>query len=355
MNWRFHSIAEFAQFAPAWRELHGVCGQRGGLLEPDFVVPLIALFATGRELLAVRQGSGGVDCMAVLAKRRHGLWETLQPAQSPFGLWLHRPELSFARLLPELQSALPGFALGVAVTQQDPDVVPRPQDAVPLATLDYIRTARVAVDGSFEAYWSRRGKNLRQNVKRQKSALAKEGVRPHLDILLAPEDVAAAVRDYAVLESAGWKAAQDTAIRADNAQGRFYLEMLMNFARRGRARVYRYRFGERVVAVDLCIESDGELAVLKTTYDETIRSVSPATLLRHDYFQALFGEGRVKRIEFYGRVMEWHTRWTDEVRTMYHVNCYRWPWLPRLRSLLGHVGSGSTPNEETSGSEAKLE
>jgi hypothetical protein len=30
--------------------------------------------------------------------------------------------------------------------------------------------------------------------------------------------------------------------------------------------------------------------------------------------------------------MEWHLRWTDEVRTMYHVNHYRWPVLRRLHA-----------------------
>jgi hypothetical protein len=32
-------------------------------------------------------------------------------------------------------------------------------------------------------------------------------------------------------------------------------------------------------------------------------------------------------------VMEWHTRWTDEIRTMYHLNGYRWPVLGRLHAL----------------------
>jgi hypothetical protein len=32
--------------------------------------------------------------------------------------------------------------------------------------------------------------------------------------------------------------------------------------------------------------------------------------------------------------MEWHLRWTDEVRTMYHVNYYRWPGLRRLHAML---------------------
>ena len=31
--------------------------------------------------------------------------------------------------------------------------------------------------------------------------------------------------------------------------------------------------------------------------------------------------------------MEWHLRWTDEVRTIYHSNIYRWRGLPKLHQL----------------------
>jgi hypothetical protein len=54
--------------------------------------------------------------------------------------------------------------------------------------------------------------------------------------------------------------------------------------------------------------------------------------MREEATRTLFDEGRLGRIEFYGRVMEWHLRWTDEVRTMYHVNYYRWPVLRRLHA-----------------------
>jgi hypothetical protein len=75
--------------------------------------------------------------------------------------------------------------------------------------------------------------------------------------------------------------------------------------------------------------------VLKTAYDESIgNGLSPALLMREEATRAIFGAGRVARIEFYGRVMEWHLRWTDEVRVMYHLNAYRWPWLGRLRALV---------------------
>jgi hypothetical protein len=40
------------------------------------------------------------------------------------------------------------------------------------------------------------------------------------------------------------------------------------------------------------------------------------------------------RIEFYGRLMDWHLRWTDEVRTLYHVVCHG---SGLLRPLLGRL------------------
>jgi hypothetical protein len=63
-------------------------------------------------------------------------------------------------------------------------------------------------------------------------------------------------------------------VRADNDQGRFYRAMLEDFCRADMARIYRYRFGDRVVAVDLCIESADVHVPLKTTYDESIRGLS---------------------------------------------------------------------------------
>ena len=86
--------------------------------------------------------------------------------------------------------------------------------------------------------------------------------------------------------------------------------------------------------MDLCIVGGGALIILKTTYDEAYKAVSPAFLMREQAFRQLFEKKEVDRIEFYGKVMEWHTRWTDEVRTMYHVNRYRWPAISATRRLV---------------------
>lgn len=337
MSWRFFPAREFASHAAAWTRLHASLPpqQATSLLTADFVAPLIAQFGRGDELLACLHNGATMRAMAVVRPSRRGAWTTFQPAQAPVGLWLQAEGQDTEKLARSLLGALPGFPLILALTQMDPFLLPRPANGPCTRTLDYIDTARVTLAGGFEDYWNARGKNLRGNLKKQRSRLEREGVSTRMQVDRAPDAMAQAVADYGRLESTGWKGAQGTAVHADNAQGRYYRAMLENLAARGAASVYRYYFGEQLVAMDLCVEDADCLVVLKTAYDESVPgNLSPTLLMREEATRALFECGRFTRLEFYGRVMEWHTRWTEEVRTMYHVNYYRWPGLGRLHTLL---------------------
>ncbi|MES2018654.1 MAG: GNAT family N-acetyltransferase [Pseudomonadota bacterium] len=319
-------------FDPArWTSLHVRC-QASPMLATDFVQPLLAAFGDGKQWLASCEHEGRTVAMALASKSGRASWSSFQPAQAPIGLWMQEPGLPLAPLLASLMPALPGLPLVFGLTQLDPDLLARPAD---LATLDYIATARITLAGSFDDYWAARGKNLRSNLKKQRARLDKEGVAIRLQISTDPADVAGAVADYARLESAGWKAGGGTAVGADNAQGQFYRAMLEGFCRRGAGSIYRYWFNDQLVAMDLCIEDARQIVVLKTTYDESVpANLSPTLLMREEALRQLFDSQRFERLEFYGKVMEWHTRWTDEVRTLYHVNHYRWPAVGRLRALL---------------------
>lgn len=339
MSWTLTPASAFAAHAAQWQRLNADT-VRSPLLETDFIAPLLQQFGSGREWLATCVHDGEVVAMAVVTRRKHGVWETFQPSQQPLGLWLSRPGLEVPALMGSLLRALPGLPLVLGLTQCDPALAPPPAAGASLATVPYIDTARITVRGSFDEYWAARGKNLRSNLKKQRAKLLKEGVATRLQIERAPQQMAQAVADYGKLESAGWKAQGGTAIHPDNAQGRFYQAMLEGYARRGTASVCRYFFDEHLVAMDLCIEGDGGLIVLKTTYDERFSAqYSPALLMREECCQLLFNEARFARLEFYGKVMEWHLRWTDEVRTMYHVNSYRWPALLRLHTLIQQRGA----------------
>lgn len=334
MTWTIHPAASFSAHAAQWAQLN-VDTLATPLLHPNFVAPLLAQFGDGKEVLAVHEVAGRIDAMAILSPHGGSKWETFQPSQAPIGMWMHRPQLELGPLLSELMRALPGLPLVIGLTQRDPALEPRPADGSQMSSVDYIETSRVPIVGSFDDYWAARGKNLRTNLKKQRAKLAKEGMTSRLEIIRDPALVAAAIVEYGRLETTGWKSGGGTAVSADNEQGRFYQQMLEAFMRRGEACILRYWFDDRIVAMNLCIEGFGVIIILKTAYDEALgNAYSPAFMMLEETCKGLFDEGKLDAIEFYGRVMDWHRRWTDEIRTMYHLTVYRWPVLRQLHTFV---------------------
>lgn len=341
MTWTLLPIAQFAAHSSQWDAL---VQSRAGIpfLESAFLQPLVDTFGKGDELFCLRHSEGRLCAAAIVQSGRAGMWQTFQPSQLPLGAWIAADSAELASHCRDLLRQLPGLTLGIGVTQVDTLFYVRPDEGPTVRTQDYINTAWVDVAGDFDTYWEARGKNLKQNTRKQRNKLKAEGTETRIECITAAEDVSNAIADYGILESAGWKTADGTAIHPDNAQGRFYQTMLQNFCRLGRGRIYRYWFGDKVVAMDLCIHDDDAIVILKTTYDETYKAVSPSTLMRQDEFEQIFVEHKFKRIEFYGKVMEWHTRWTENARTLYHVNVYRYAIVPRLLDLRANLAKSFT-------------
>lgn len=317
-------------WAKEWDQLNDRAGALP-FLASDVMLAALTHFGTGKELLAVGSCAGETVAMALLTRKNAITWESFQPSQLPLGAYLQLPEFRVDAAASTLLLALPKPALLLGLTQLDPAWLDRPQDSATTTVIDYIDTAWVNVAGSFDEYWAARGKNLRQNMRKQRNKLEADGIIPRLEILGTPDTISGAIVDYGRLESAGWKAEIGTAVQLDNAQGRFYRQILESACQRGEGVIYRYWFGEKVVAVDLCVKHRDTLVILKTTYDENYKAVSPAFLMREESFRKLFEEGAIKRIEFFGKMMEWHTRWTEHSRRLYHLTHYRWSWVRYLK------------------------
>lgn len=338
MRWRIVPAAGFGGHAARWDALR-THGPAAPMLDAAFVVALLDAFGTGGEVLALCEAGDTLLAATVLVPQGAARWTTFQPAQAPVGLWLQLPHADTDALLGSLVRALPGFALLVGLTQCDPLLLPRPPTGRSRSTSDYISTARIAVTGDFDDWWNGRGKNLRGNLKKQRNRLQAAGMSTRLEVWRDARQMAQAVADYGRLETTGWKGRAGTAVAADNEQGRFYRAMLEAFCASGRGSVYRYFFDNQLVAEDLCIDDGDTVVILKTAYDESVpKHYSPALLMREEACRRLFDEGRIRRIEFYGRVMEWHTRWTDDVRVMYHLNHFRYAFLMRAHALRGRAG-----------------
>ncbi|MEZ5490776.1 MAG: GNAT family N-acetyltransferase [Gammaproteobacteria bacterium] len=319
MKWSFHPITQFSDFREDWKKLN-LAGPKTPLLDLRFVEPCIEFFSSGSEKIAVCQVDKGIIAIAIIFRKKMGSWETFQASQSPLGYWLHDSSYSIDELLDTLQTSIPGICLLFGITQQDPELLVRPPPSKRLRTVDYIQTAKISIGSDWEAYWSGRGKNLRHNLNKQRNRLNKAGIEMQVIEITSPEDMKDAVRQYGEIESAGWKQTAGTAVSISNAQGRFYTKLLGEFATSNNARVYQLLLNGKVAAVDLCIDDGETFIILKTTYDETYNSSSPALLMRKVYFEEFFNHKRFKSIEFYGKVMEWHKKWSSNFRQMYHVN-----------------------------------
>lgn len=338
MSWSLHPGAAFDRYREAWDGLNRASGNHV-LLDAGFVATLLKHFGHPGVMLAVSEDPARPGLM-LLERGRGGFWSTFQPSQAPLGLALLGARQDVDVQMQRLIRALPGYALGVAVLQQDPDFTsfgdPTARDArnPRVEALEYIRTARLTLSGSFEDYWGSRDRRWVRDLARQRRRLRDRGATLELQVSRDPGEVAEGVRDYGRLEQAGWKGEEGTAIAPDNAQGAFYRDALEHFCARGEGVVYRLRLDGRTVAANLSVERDAMLIVLKITYDEAIPSLSPGHLLEEDMLRTVFRERRIKVEEYYGPFKTWQARWTDEVRAMHHLNFYRSAGVARARRLL---------------------
>ncbi|MGH8263267.1 MAG: GNAT family N-acetyltransferase [Steroidobacteraceae bacterium] len=332
IEWQVLPTERFAGHHCLWDEL---VRQHGWppFLQSRFVGAAAAAFLGGTHRFALATTEGRPVAAAILVRQDSFRWSTFQPSQLPMGAWVAARDCSTESLASSLVRRLPGPALLLALTQQDPAVSPRPAESAAVDTVDYISTAWIDRRGSFEEFWEARGKNLKQNLRKQRRKLESESRRLGFEAAVTPERVAAVLREFAAIESRGWKAQEGTAIAPDNAQGRFYADALARFAATGDALACALRIDDTPVAADLCVQDGSSIVILKTTYDEAYKSLSPGQLLHEETFRHLYERPDLARIEFYGRVMEWHTRWTEQARNQFHINVYRWPWVKRLSRL----------------------
>lgn len=332
LQWQDLPVSDLTgEWAKSWDILNA---ERGDLpfLATYFIKTALDQFGSGQERLLIAQDQQGPAVMLVLYRKHFFIWETFQPSQLPLGAWVARKDISLLEAACSvLHSGLLKFGLIIGITQVDPLLAPHEPETANSVSNDHINIGWVELEGSFSDYWNSRGKNLRQNLRRQRKKLVSEGVITTFRCLTETLDMANAVDRYGCLESAGWKSQQDTAIHRDNAQGHFYTKILEEACKKGEGVVFEYFFNDRLVASNLCLQKGRVLIRLKTTYDEKAKPYTPAFLLQEDQLEQSFQDGHIERMEFFGKIMEWHTRWTEKSRTLYHLTVFRYRWLKKIR------------------------
>jgi hypothetical protein len=322
MNVEIAPCTEFRNYASEWDKLVNRW-YRVPILSAKFVESCIEYFASDDVMIGAAVDNGNVAAFIFLKPHKLGTLQTWEPSQAPLGLFVFDPDWPlndfFGALFSQFRAR---FMIGV--TQQDPLFVNASKFPDTAEPIPYIDTPWIDCETSFDSYWQSLGKNIKRNTRKDLNKLKAQEISPRLEIITKPELVAEAIRMYGLLETGGWKGNENSAVAADNKQGQFYRSILEKFCRDGNGYIFQYFYGDELAASDFGIANDQCIVILKTTYRQTSRDTSPAQLLRYAYFPYLFERFSGGRIEFYGRAIDWHARWTRQTRRLYHINVYRY-------------------------------
>jgi len=331
-RWRTQALnRSLGSFAGPWDDLNRELLNGHPMLDSRFVDALLVHFGDGNEHLCQLQCGGQMMGMCILKPGKPGRWSSFMPPQAQVAPAILEKDANLASLVPGLGS----LVAQVDLLCQDPEFSPAlPCDHLPARSMNHALTMSIALEGSFEDYWSSRPRSLRQSMRTRDNRLLRDQLPPRLAIREAPGDMAAAVARFGRLESAGWKGRAGTAVSADNPQGPFYTDLLESFARTGQAVVYEYWLGERLAASQLAIASDRMLLLLKTTYDEDFATYSPGRLLLREVIRDGFSRLPVSVIEFYTNANPDQLAWATGQRWIGHVSLYRNPAVEQVFAAL---------------------
>ncbi|MDR0775296.1 MAG: GNAT family N-acetyltransferase [Azonexus sp.] len=321
MSWTLlPAAAAFAEYAADWDRLNGELYDAHPYFDSRFVGPLLKYFADGNERLCLYREQGVVRGAVILQAHGLGRWAIFRPSQAQVTAIL----VADAALLQSLLQALPGFAWSIEFHAVDPRYAPsfepvRGQSIV----FPHANTIGVVPESGFDAYWRERPKNLRSNIRRYFNRLEREAVGVELSCQRQAAAMADGVGRFGGLESAGWKGEAGTAVAADNVQGRFYTEVLANFAATGQAEICELSMDDQLAASRLLIGNPRMLVILKTAYDETLSRFAPGRLLLYRLLERELAENPERVVEFYTNATRDQAEWATFGAAIHSIQLFR--------------------------------
>jgi len=278
--------------AAEWQALAAAAAEPNPFFDPAYCLPAFALAARGggaSALVARREGKlvGLVPVVSALRAFRlplpvlvasqpyAPLTTPLLSGEDPVGAaegLLDAARASGARVL-----ALPvmpldgvaGKALAEALSRRG--VRPIHIEVHERAALDATQDAETYLRAGLSA------KKLKE-LRRQRNRLDDEGAVA-FTLAETPEDIAAALERFLVLEASGWKGLNGTGLGQNQGDAAFVRAVARDLGRRGAFKVLELTLAGRTIAAGLVLNQGGTAFFFKIAYDETLSRFSPGVQL----------------------------------------------------------------------------
>lgn len=136
-----------------------------------------------------------------------------------------------------------------------------------------------------EALSSSTRKKLRQYRRR----LSEQGALSYA-VAAEPDEIKHDLESFLVMEAAGWKGSQGTALLSDAAAAQFMRQAVAVLAETGSVAIHSLRLDGKPVSMQIIARCGTAAFTWKTAYDERFREFSPGVLLLEDYTNALLAD-----------------------------------------------------------------
>ena len=183
----------------------------------------------------------------------------------------------------------------------------------------YVDSPYLTLTGTWSEYLAAQSGNFRSDLKRKQKRAAAAGFR--IRSLTSPTDVGEALDAMYSIETRSWKEGSGTSITTQSHARRFYDVFLPKAAERGWLLCYLLELGGTPAAFDMGILHGGKYYMLKTSYDQEWKDVSPGFLLRAHVIEQLYAMG-AREHDFLGDPEPWKLRWTSEIRSHWNLYLY---------------------------------
>ena len=326
-----------------WQSLNDRFFNSHPLLDVKFMRPLLDCFGGLNIYLAIHKNGGKATAAILIERTGLGIWQVFSPSQSSVAPFLMDPNTygTIERDLQKLAKALPGTVWLIDFLKLDPDLLDLQNylDECSWERVTFSKTVNINVDSDFDSYWSDRGKKQRQNINRPLKKLGQQGQTPQLRLITNYDEIGDAIATHGEMESSGWKGKQGTAIHKDNLQGKFYTQMLQNFAKSNGAYLCQLIVNDRAIASLLNIVQNGMLVILKTSYSESMAEFSPGRLIDYFMLPDVFKDEAINVVELYTDASNMDEKWATGSRELYHLNFYISPLSRHLIYFLRLIKS----------------
>ncbi|MEQ9546516.1 MAG: GNAT family N-acetyltransferase [Marinobacter sp.] len=150
-----------------------------------------------------------------------------------------------------------------------------------------LSTPVIHIDGTWEAFYKARSKNLRKSLKHKLNRFSKNAdLSVSVETISRPDQPV--VAELVEISSNSWKSKVGNDLGANKKSRRFLLNLIEAFGESGSLSTWIVRYKKQPVAFELHVTCDGIVYPIRADYDEAFKAYSPGSVLEYMALKHLF-------------------------------------------------------------------